>query len=909
MNPGDPAEAWVLNAAQLYVLPGGATLGIDAQPGSTVGLDGATVTGGTKRGVNLVDTQATINNSTVTSARDIGLSVVKVRGSAAPGSTALVTNSQIAGTGRGLNVSDGSSATLVDSQVTGTGALGTNPASNGLGVSLPGGEAMLRNSSATGSNRAAGLFSNSAESAAPRLVLDHSNLTSQAGSAIVVSNLGTLPMAAEIIIGNGSTLTAANQTLVEVGLPGERPGAVAQASITIDASTLTGNIQAATGAIADLTMVQGASLTGTLDNLRSLSMNASTVNGTLNEPMGSTATAKLAAGSVFTGNLNNLGSLSVDASQVSGDVVSTPGSATVVTLNNGSALTGSVNNVASLSLDQSQMTGEVISTPGSATVVTLHNTSSLTGSVNDIASLSLDQSRMDGDVTSTPGSGTVVTLNNASALIGSVNNAASLSLDQSQMAGDVNSTPGSGPVVTLNNASTLTGSVNDAASTHIGATSTFAMTNSSNVGALTLEGGTVDLRAGQGPFRTLTATSLSGGGTFVLGTDLAGHLSDQVNIEGQAEGNHGLLVQNTGVDPVAEDHAQQVVHTEGGGAQFALRNANGLVDVGTFSYRLEQRDTDWYLVQNQDGTQPPIISPSARTAIAVFSAAPTVWYGEMSTLRSRMGELRGGRSQGGAWARTYGNKYQVSATHQVDYQQAQQGVSFGVDTPLPAQDGQWLIGVMGGYSESELNMRLGSNGRVNSYYLGVYSTWLSDNGYYLDAVLKANRFANKADVRMNDGEKATGDYDNYGIGGSVEAGRHIQLEDGWFIEPYAQVAALWVQGERYGLDNGMQASSNTANSLLGKVGTHVGRTFPLAAGGFVQPYVKVAAVHEFARNNKVKINETTFHDDLSGGRGEVGAGVAVQMTDALQVHADFDYSNGKNIEQPWGANVGIRYSW
>jgi len=164
-------------------------------------------------------------------------------------------------------------------------------------------------------------------------------------------------------------------------------------------------------------------------------------------------------------------------------------------------------------------------------------------------------------------------------------------------------------------------------------------------------------------------------------------------------------------------------------------------------------------------------------------------------------------------------------------------------------------------------------------------------------------------VRMNDGEKATGDYDNYGIGGSVEAGRHIQLEDGWFIEPYAQVAALWVQGERYGLDNGMQASNNTANSLLGKLGTHVGRTFPLAAGGFVQPYVKVAAVHEFARNNKVKINETTFHDDLSGGRGEVGAGVAVQMTDALQVHADFDYSNGKNIEQPWGANVGIRYSW
>ncbi|MFJ4154826.1 autotransporter outer membrane beta-barrel domain-containing protein [Pseudomonas sp. NPDC089752] len=774
--------------------------------------------------MNLSQSEGIISDTTITSASNAGLSLIKPIGSTETASTVTLTNSRITGIGRGINVSSRSGITLENSQVAASGSVGASVASSGLGISLVGGEAVVRNSSVTGSNHAVGVFVDALDSPAPRLVLDNASLTSQEGSGIVVSNFGTLPVTAVISIGNGSTISAANQTLIEIGLPGDPVDAVAQASITIDASSLSGNILAANGAIADLTMVQGASLTGTLDNLRSLSMNASTVNGTLNEPSGSTATATLAAGSVFTGNLNNLASLSLDASRINGDVNSAPGNQTAVTLNNASQLNGSVNNVASLSLDQSQMTGDA----RSVETLSLAKGSRLLGTVHDVNSMSID------------------------------------------------------------------------------ATSTFAMVGDSTVGALSLNGGTIDMRAGDGTFHNLIASSMSGTGSFRLGTDLAGHISDKVNIEGQVEGNYGLSVQNTGVDPLEEDYALRVVHTGGGAGQFTVLNKNGLVDVGTFSYHLEQRDTDWYLVQNADT---PIISPSAQTAIAVFSAAPTVWYGELSSLRSRMGELRGGRGQGGTWVRTYGNKFEVSATDQVNYQQTQYGVSFGVDTPLPAEDGQWLVGVMGGYSDSQLNMRLGSNGRVNSYYLGLYSTWLNNDGYYLDAVLKANRFSNKADVRMNDGEKAKGDYDNFGIGGSVEAGRHIQFDNGWFIEPYAQVAALWADGKHYELDNGMQVSSNRADSLLAKLGTHVGRTIALPSGGFVQPYVKVAAVQEFARNNTVKVNNTEFQSDLSGGRGELGVGVALQMTEALQGYADFLYSDGQNITQPWGANVGIRYAW
>ncbi|WP_264309743.1 autotransporter outer membrane beta-barrel domain-containing protein [Pseudomonas putida] len=35
----------------------------------------------------------------------------------------------------------------------------------------------------------------------------------------------------------------------------------------------------------------------------------------------------------------------------------------------------------------------------------------------------------------------------------------------------------------------------------------------------------------------------------------------------------------------------------------------------------------------------------------------------------------------------------------------------------------------------------------------------------------------------------------------------------------------------------------------------------------------------------------------------------MSLMDRLQVLADFDYSNGKALDQPWGVNLGVHYSW
>lgn len=508
-----------------------------------------------------------------------------------------------------------------------------------------------------------------------------------------------------------------------------------------------------------------------------------------------------------------------------------------------------------------------------------------------------------------------ITVANGSSLVGGngrilevrQSNVVAMTVDNSRLNGNIVADEVADLALTFNKGAWLTGSIEGADTLAIDASSGWSLTGDSQVDQLTLSG-MVDLRGtdGNASFVHLQVGELSGSGAFALGTDLAAGLGDFLDVGGTATGSYSLLVENTGVEPSRNADDLRVVHTGGGDADFAV--VGETVDAGAYTYRLEQRSdgsgaNDWFLVQVKQASR------STSAAVGLFSAAPTVWYGETSTLRTRMGELRNGTGQGGGWLRSYGSKHNVSGGSEFAYSQRQQGISFGADMPLPTSNGQWLVGVMGGYSNSTLDLKADSSGKVGSFHIGAYSTWLADNGFYVDALLKANRLQNRTDVIMRDGQKSKGRYTQHGIGASVEVGKRIALGEDSFVAPYAQLSGLWITAGDYSLDNGLHAQGNNADSLVSKVGAQVGRRFPLANGGSIQPHVKVAVAHEFANHNQVNVNGNRFENDLSGTRGELGLGVSAQIGDRLQVHADFDYMQGKNIEQPWGASVGVRYNF
>ncbi|CRM02522.1 putative autotransporter precursor [Pseudomonas sp. 31 R 17] len=480
-----------------------------------------------------------------------------------------------------------------------------------------------------------------------------------------------------------------------------------------------------------------------------------------------------------------------------------------------------------------------------------------------------------------------------------------LKMDAAFMNGDIVNSGGTANVG-LNNGSVLTGRLDNVDKLSVNSDATWVMVDGQQaLNALSMNGGNVKF-GDSGAFYKLDVDNLSGtGGTFIMKADFGQMTGDFLNVTGTSSGDHQLLIASTGADPLSE--RLQMVHTADGVANFSL--VGGRVDLGTYSYDLvaDNQNHDWYL-----DPENKVISPSTNSVLALFNAAPSVLLGEMTTLRTRMGELRfnGGQSAG-LWTRAYGNKYEVSNDKTgLGYNQSQRGFTLGADAPLEAGDGQWLIGVMAGHSQSDLDLNRGSKATINSYYMGGYATWLdSESGFYFDGVLKFNRLHNESNVAMSDGKKSKGNYTQNATGASAEFGRHITLDDGYFVEPYGQLSAVITQAQSYTLDNGLKAKGDRSSSVIGEVGVTAGNNIQLDSGGILQPYLKAAVSHEFDQSNKVFVNDNSFNNDLSGSRLKLGAGVAMSVSQQLSVHADLERSVGKNIKQPLGINVGLRYAF
>ncbi|QXI19359.1 autotransporter outer membrane beta-barrel domain-containing protein [Pseudomonas hamedanensis] len=489
------------------------------------------------------------------------------------------------------------------------------------------------------------------------------------------------------------------------------------------------------------------------------------------------------------------------------------------------------------------------------------------------------------------------------------NSTANLLFDRGEITGNVLVDGSSTANVTLENNSQLTGRLDNVEGVNINSNSNWTLTGNDSIGAMRMDGGRVTFGAADAPdtYYQLNVGALAGTGTFLMKGNFASGEHDFLNVTGASAGNFALAVAASGLDAASPQALTLVRTATTDSANFALAGEQR-VDVGTWSYGLASREIEggakeWFLDPTTE-----VISPGARSVLALFNTALTVWYGDMGPLRNRLDELHFNGDRSGGWIRTYGNKYNVADNSGVGYQQTQQGLSLGADARLGESD--VLVGVLAGTSESDLDLKNGTSGTVKSYYFGPYFTWFdSAKSYYLDGVLKFNRYRNESKVGLSDGSRAKGNYDNWGVGGSVEFGRQFTWADGYFVQPFTQWSAVQIQDKRYTLDNDMRADGDRTRSLLGKAGATFGRNFTVGNGTVVRPYVRAAIAHEFATNNEVKVNDNVFNNDLSGSRAEFGAGLAVAMSEKWQVRADFDYSRGEHIEKPYGVNLGVWYRW
>lgn len=403
-------------------------------------------------------------------------------------------------------------------------------------------------------------------------------------------------------------------------------------------------------------------------------------------------------------------------------------------------------------------------------------------------------------------------------------------------------------------------------------------------------------------FATLSMETLSGSGNFWMNTDIAAQQGDMINVSGEANGDFGIRINDTGESP-SDPQSLQVVQTGGGDAQFTLLNPNQQVDIGTWEYGLTpDGQGNWSLTPQATPT------PSTEAVLAMANVTPTIFQAEGSVLQTRLDVTRTRPHQGELWVQALSNRVDVNRTGSAAYRQRLGGLMMGYDKSLSHQTGLLTFGIAGGYSRSDLDLANNSDGSVDSYSAALYASYYDQRRFWLDGMLKGNLFNQHLNARMSSSGHADGSYTTPGIGGSLVAGYDARFA-GATLSSFIGFTGFISQSDNYWLSNGMQAHPGTAKSALGQVGFRLRQNMTTRHGVQLIPWLKVALEQEFVHNNPVRVNEDNFNNDSAGTRGSYQAGISATLTQHTHIYASINYEKGDGMESPWTGNAGISYSF
>ncbi|HFZ8439512.1 TPA: autotransporter outer membrane beta-barrel domain-containing protein [Salmonella enterica subsp. enterica serovar Orientalis] len=406
-------------------------------------------------------------------------------------------------------------------------------------------------------------------------------------------------------------------------------------------------------------------------------------------------------------------------------------------------------------------------------------------------------------------------------------------------------------------------------------------------------------------FGTLHVNGLATGGKYALSVESAG--AEPYTIGGRladgADGTsaHAFVSYKTSESRVVTGQdGKPVSQNVTSDADFTSLSAPA--ELGVYQYAAEKvmdgvnnRTNIYYRSTGQ-------LSNSAATVVSLAAAPVDVANLESDTLAKHMNSVRHGKDSG-VWVSYFGGENRNSTASGPEYKLKTNGVMLGADT---LTENNWLAGVAVSSARSDMSV-MNSSGDLNSYGAQFYMSRRYDSGVFVDSALQFNHFSNTAKARMINGQQAKADFSGNSYGLEAKVG-YAWNSEGFFAEPYVRAAARAFDGEHYALSNGMTVNSNDYKSMLGEVGTDLGYQYAIS-GGYVKPYLHLAALNEFADGNSVRVNNVTLDDSVKGAAFQAGLGAEVKVTDNLGGYAAFDYTKGDNTERPWQATVGVNYTW
>lgn len=456
--------------------------------------------------------------------------------------------------------------------------------------------------------------------------------------------------------------------------------------------------------------------------------------------------------------------------------------------------------------------------------------------------------------------------------------------------GDVTSTNSSVNLALGQNGS-LTGAISDDNVTEEG-----GVTDSTKGVALDMGNGSVWNVTGD---KTSTVSTLKGTGTIALDVKEDATVNGGVKVADATGAKLTVAAQQTADDIQSSEKALQNMATATTGLSdgTVFKIDEGILKGG--STGILEADNKLGSITTDDSTS-TMGNMKSLASVAILS-----WRQEDSTFSQRLGDLRETKDGQGIWARMSRGEFEYKNEFKNQYNYFQ----IGYDKAF----GSWHYGAAISYNDGETSYAEGY-GENDSTSLSLYGTWLGDRGQYTDIVLKEGRLNNKYTNHAAAGTTSA-DYDMWGTSISAEYGQKLDLQDGWFVTPQAQLTYMRIGSENYtaqvtvdGKTNSMQVRQDALDSFVGRIGLEAGKSFS-DKGSF---YAKASLLHEFAGDADTYLTlnniSNSYSQDLGDTWYEAGFGINYKLTDSSYLYADVVRTFGGDIDTPWQWNLGMRFS-
>ena len=279
---------------------------------------------------------------------------------------------------------------------------------------------------------------------------------------------------------------------------------------------------------------------------------------------------------------------------------------------------------------------------------------------------------------------------------------------------------------------------------------------------------------------------------------------------------------------------------------------------------------------------------------------------DTNDLQRRLGDVRLNSDNQGVWGKYIGGKSKITDSAYVNqnYNMAQ----IGYDT----KRGNWIIGGAFLYGTNNSDYALGS-GSGKTAGLAIYGAKQFNDGRYLDIIAKGNRLKNDFTVHNSLGTSLSGDYRNTGASLSLEYGKRIKRNNGFYIDPSAELIFSRLSGEsfdaRTNTGSTVHINSDAVNSAIGRLGIRVGKE---AKNSNV--FLKAALAHEFSGKMKSTYSmagEPTTNSvvDLKDTWLDLELGGSWSFRPNTYLYGTFTKNVGSTVDTSYRVDAGIRHNF